>query len=1339
MNQSSWFGAAGVDGVLDVAWEDSERRYYKIWRTSTNGTRCPYLAVLPAAEHPTPASLNRLAHEYGLKDQLDHAWAVRPLELVRERGATVLVLEHHDGEPLDRKIEGPMEVARFLRIAVALAAAMVRMHERGLVHKDIKPANILVDPAGDQVWLTGFGIASRLPRERQASEPPELIAGTLSHMAPEQTGRMNRSIDSRADLYSLGVTLYQTLTGSLPFIATDPLEWVHCHIARSPVPPSTRVKDVPPQVSAIVMKLLAKTPEERYQTAAGVERDLTRCLGEWDTQGTIEEFPLAEQDLPDRLLVPERLYGRESEIDALLAAFENVVASGKPSLVLVSGHPGIGKSSVVNELHKVLVPPRGLFASGKFDQLKRDIPYATLAQAFQSLVRQLLRKPEDELSKWRDELRQALDPNAALLFDLIPELRFMIGEQLPVPEVPSAEAKARFHTTLRRLIGVFARAEHPLALFLDDLQWLDGATLELLENILVQPEPQQLLLIGAYRDNEVDSAHPLMRTFAAIRESGAVMRDVVLEPLNPQDLTQWFADALHCPAERALPLAQLVHDKTAGNPFFANQFLQELVEGGLMTFRPNDASWRWELPAIRSKGYSDNVIDLMVGKLSRLPLATQEALKELACLGNSADTATLAMIHGASEEQLHSDLWEALRLELTVRTDHSYRFVHDRVQEAAYSLIPEDRRAPEHLRIGRLLMAKIASEKREEAVFDIVSHYNRASSLLTSPNEREEMAALNLLAGKRAKKAAAFASALTYLVSGAAMLPENRWERLHDLTFALELNRAECEYVTGLLGPADERLSALATEAATLLERAAVACLRMDLYLTLDQSSRAIAVGLECLRDFGVGWSAHPSEEEVRREYERIWSQLGSRAIEELVDLPVMSDTASLATLNVLTKLATPAQATDSNLVALVNCRAVNLSLERGNCDASCYAYVWVGAIASARFGDYREGYRIGRIGYELVEKRGWTRLQPGTLLIFGAVVMPWARPVTAGRDLFRRAIEEANSIGDVVSAAGAGPLVHTTMLAAGDHLADVERVAQRHLQIARKARFGLAIAAIETQLGLVRTLRGLAWRFGCFDHEQFDEPAAERRFASNRDLQHAEWSYWIRKLQARFFAGDYAAAIDSSSRAQRLSWVWSSALVFDAAEYHLYSALSRAACCDSASRDERQQHLDALALHQRQLDIWAQNCPENFENRALLVGAEIARVEGRVLDAERLYEAAIQSARENEFVHNEALANELAARFYGARGFETISHAYLRNARYGYLRWGADGKVRQLDERHPQLREVARRVDPTRTVEAPVEQLDLAVVLQVLSAISGETDLEKLVTTVMRLSLIHI
>src|SRR6516165_2216006 len=506
------------DGNSQVLWEDGERVVCRGWRIGDDGNRSAVLVVTPAAEHPSRASLDRLAHEYALKDELAGAWAAQPLELTNDGARPVLVLEDTGGEALQRLMGAPMDVGGFLQLAIGIAAALGKLHQHGLVHKDIKPANILVNGTTGGVRLTGFGIASRLSRERQAAEPPETLAGTLAYMAPEQTGRMNRSIDSRSDLYALGVTFYQMLTGSLPFTAADPMDWVHCHLARRPSPPADRLKEIPGVVSAIIMKLLTKTAEDRYQTAAGLQSDLRRCLTEWEAQRQIDDFPLGEYDTPNRPLTPEKLYGRQGEVEILLTSFDRIVNGGLPELVLVSGYSGIGKSSVVNELHKVLVPPRGLFGSGKFDQYKRDIPYATLAQAFQNLTRPLLSKNEAELTKWRDALRDALGPNARLIVNLGPELQLIIGEAPPVPDLPPQDAQRRFQLVFRRFIGVFARPEHPLALFLDDLQWLDSATLDLIEDLLTQSDVRHLMLIGAYRDNEVNSSHPLMRKLDAIRK-----------------------------------------------------------------------------------------------------------------------------------------------------------------------------------------------------------------------------------------------------------------------------------------------------------------------------------------------------------------------------------------------------------------------------------------------------------------------------------------------------------------------------------------------------------------------------------------------------------------------------------------------------------------------------------------------------------------------------------------------------------------------------------------------------------------------------------------------------
>src|SRR6202140_2489381 len=522
-------------------------------------------------------------------------------------------------------------------------------------------------------------------------------------MAPEQTGRMNRSVDSRSDLYALGVTFYEMLTGTLPFTAADPMEWVHCHLARQPVPPHERAASVPAPLSAIVMKLLVKTAEERYQTAAGVAADLRRCLAEWEVPGRSGPFPLGAQDVSDRLLIPEKLYGRESEIATLIASFDRVVANGTLEFVLVSGYSGIGKSSVVNELHKVLVPPRGLFASGKFDQYKRDIPYATLAQAFQSLVCSLLSQSGTELGQWRDSLSEALGPNGQLIVNLVPEIELVVWKEPPVADLPPQDTQNRFQMVFRRFLGVFARKEHPLVLFLDDLQWLDTATLDLLERLATHSEVRHLLLLGAYRDNEVSPSHPLLRTLEAIRKAGARVQEIVLAPLGLDDVGRIVAAALHCKPERVRPLAQLVQEKTGGNPFFAIQFFTALAEEGLLAFDPITRAWQWNMDRIRAKSYTDNVVDLMAGKLKRFSNTTQEALKHLACLGNVTETATLILVQEEKEGTGHQALWEPVHAGLVVRQGSANKFLHDRIQQAAYSLIPDAQRAEVHLRIGRAL------------------------------------------------------------------------------------------------------------------------------------------------------------------------------------------------------------------------------------------------------------------------------------------------------------------------------------------------------------------------------------------------------------------------------------------------------------------------------------------------------------------------------------------------------------------------------------------------------------------------------------------------------------
>ena len=1283
----------------------------------------------PRGRSPIALLLSRLEREYELTRDLDSSRIARPLALERHADSVALVLEQGPTQTLASRLGSPMDVRSFLRIAIGINAALAELHRHELVHKDIKPEHVLLDAAG-HVWLTGLGIASRLPRERQAPEPPEAIAGTLAYMAPEQTGRMNRSIDYRSDLYALGVTFYQMLTGVLPFTAGDAMEWVHCHIARQPVPPAQRVPGLPESISEMVMKLLAKTAEERYQSSASLDADLRRCLARWEADGHIDPFPLGEHDVLDRLLIPEKLYGRERDIEALLAAFDRVVTSGSPQFVLVSGYSGIGKTSLVHELHQRHGPaPRPLRGRQvRPVQARRALRHrgpgspdphppdprqergrggglANRAGGGGESERTTDRRPHPGSRAHHRQTAAGAGTSAA-------------GGAEPLPD--GVAAVPRRVRQPRASAGSLSRRS-PMA---------GCGDAQLIEQLVTGQEVRHLLLIGAYRDNEVGPTHPLMRTLDAIRKAGTGLREIVLSPLTVNDVGNLVADALHCDGEHAFSLAQLVYEKTGGNPFFAIQFLTALAEEKLLAFDPSAGRWTWDLARIHAKGFTDNVVDLMVGKLGHLPAETLEALEQFACLGNVAGTSTLSMVYGQSEEALHAALWEAVRAGLVFRIEDAFAFAHDRVQEAAYSLIPQAARAETHLRIGRLLLADTPEEKRQEVIFEIVGQLNRGAALITSQAEREELASLNMIAGKRAKVSTDYAAALNYLTEGAALFAEDRWERLHELAFALEINRAECEFLTGELSAAEQRLATLSTRTADTVESASVACLRVDVDTTLGQMGRAIAVGLNYLHHVGIEWQEHPTEEEARREYERIWSHPGSRTTEELIDLPLMSDPASRATIDLLTRLVPPTRFTDANLFCVSVCRAVNLSLEYGNCDASCYAYVTLGLIAGPLFGDYTAGFRFGQAAYELVEQRGLIRFQQQVYMIFGNMVLPWSKHIRGGREMLRRAFEVANGRGDLTFAAYTCDNLSENLLMAGDPLVEMQREAETGLAFVQKARFEFVADTIIGHLGLIHTLRGLTREFGCFDDGQLNELQFERHLSSKPELAVPEGRYWIRKLQARFIAKDYAAALSASEQAQRLLWATKSYI--DVVDYYFYGALSQAACCDSATPSQLRLHVEALSAHHKQLEILAENCPSNFENRAALVGAEIARIENRVLDAERLYEKAIASARENGFGHNEAVAYEVAADFYRQRGFERFARTYLAEAAACYARWGADGKVRQLEQHHPSLRE-APRPSLITTSSTAAGEIDLLAVVQASRAISGEIHLDSLIEALMR------
>ncbi len=1287
------------------------------------------------AENASPACLKRLEQEYALRDELHSTWAARPVHLSRDAGRVTMTLEDPGGEPLDRVLKGPTDPGIVLRIALGLARTLQHLHERGIIHKDIKPQNILVNVASGDTWLMGFGIASRATREQQSPEALEVIAGTLAYMAPEQTGRMNRSVDSRSDLYSFGIILYELLTGVLPYAASDPLEWVHCHIARLATPPAKRNPSVPAQLSAITMKLMAKTAEERYQTAGGVEADLRACLRQWQSSGSIDAFPLGMHDAAGRLVMPEKLYGREREIDQLLAAFDRVVTHGAAEFVLVSGYAGTGKSAIVNELHKALAPSRGLFAAGKFDQYKRDIPYATLGQAFQTLVRSLLAKNETDLKRWRSELQQTLGANAQLVINLVPELELVIGAQPAVTDLSAQDAKHRFQSVLQAFLSVFARKEHPLALFLDDLQWIDGATLELLEHLATQSQLRYLILIGAYRDNEMDATHPLVHARQIIRNSSVRLQEIVLTPLSIFDIQQLLVDCLRSEPARAASLAHLIHTKTAGNPFFAMQFIASLAEEGMLTFDRTPCRWAWDEDRIHAKGYSDNVADLMVAKLKRQPPASQKALQQLACLGSIVELDELAALYAGAVEQVHGDLREAVRAGLVLPSKRAYAFLHDRVQEAAYLSIPAEKRAAMHLRIGRGLLAGSSQAQIEENIFEIVSQLNRGSSLITERQERARVAELNLIAGKRAKASVAHAAALTYFSAGLAMLSNDDWERRYRLMFDLQLNRAQCEFLTGEVTAAEEHLDTLSAHAADLTDLAAVILIQVNLQTLQGQAERAVATCLGYLQRLGIVWSAHPSDAEIQEEYQHLRRLIGVEPVERFIDLPRMVDPQWLRVALILGALSVSANMLDTRLMDRVILRIAVTSLKHGICDESCVAFGHLGMILGPRFGDYRTGYRFGQLSIDLIDKLRLERFKARIYTSFATFVTPFVSHVREGYLLARRACDVGPHTHDITWSSFAWRSRVGFRLACGDPLEEVEAEAERSLAFARKAKFQLAVDMIVVQLRMIRMLRGRLPTFGTFNDHDFDEASFESRLIADPMPRHDGTKYLIEKVQARFHADDPAAGLEAAGwLATRPEGVMPS---IEHAQLIFFAALSHAACFGAGSPEKSQQHLSAAKEHHDQLVLWAQDCPANFRNCASLVGAEVARIEGRVLDAESLYEDAICHAREQGFVQNEGVAQELAARFYSARGLETIANAYLLAARACYVRWGAEGKVRHFDRNYPHVSSLLETASRQR-MDTQVEHLDLATVEKVSQTVSGEIQFDRLIEILMKTALEH-
>ena len=1288
-------------------------------------------------EQVTAEQIAKMQHEFALRNLLSEKYVALPHAMVVIEGKPALVLQDPGLPTLDVNLNVCMPIAQFLRVSIGILKALALVHQQEIIHKNLYPGNILVDQRSGQAFLTGFGLASHLPRERQAATPLASMEGNFAYMSPEQTGRMNRSIDSRSDLYSIGVIFYQLLTGVLPFSAQDPVQWVHAHIAREPLPPARRQATIPQILSNIVVKLLAKNAQERYQTVAGLLFDLRRCQSEWQSKALIAHFNLGQHDAPMRLMIPETLYGRQEQCLQLQNSLARVVASGNPELLLISGYSGCGKSALVNELHKALVQPHAWYIEGKFDQFRRSIPYAMLAQAFSGLVRQLLSLTEHELAARKNELLQKLGTNVQLITDLVPEMRHVVGSHPVPPTLSPVEAENRFHNVFRQFLNVIATREHPLVIFLDDLQWIDGASLKLLAQILEHNTPRHLLLIGAYRDNEVGPTHPLTLMLASLHPNAATgmrVEHMQLSALTQDEVRHLIGSTLRCPPAACNGLAQLVYRKTAGNPLFTIEFVRNLADEKLLVFDAELACWRWDVNRIEEKAYSENVAELIISKLERLPSETMECLKLLSCLGHQSTVETVAMVAALSVPQVRQFLQPAVRSGFLLRHSELYIFLHDRVQEAAYALISPEELPALHLRIARLLLRHHHPSRLEEEVFDIVNHCNQGLHLVVDALEKQRWCQFNYIAGKKAKDAIAYAAASQYLQIANSLMEDDAWQQRYQDKFELTLAQAECEYQLGKIELAEQMFDELLLRAQSNQCHARVSILRIKLYQLSARFEAAVTTAFACLARFDIAVSKDEAIlaaqlTVVRSEIE---NRLAQQSIASLIDLPVIADEDMRVVLELFSELRLIAWNAQPNLYQFLSLKALLITLQNGNSEAACSAYMAYGINLIAQ-GNIADAVQFGDMALALYQRFD-EKVRLGRLMFtHGAFFNSWSNSLNNSIDLLEQAYLRCLEVGNLAIAGYCAPHIITMMFEQYESLDACLQAADKYLTSERQNQSIWPRRMIRLYQQLCLFMRDENLPFDSSYTAHFEQAQALAEF------EQAQYGPGVCLTQiTRQIACYHFGHYEESLHAARLAGKHLHFLRATNAEttHHFFYALSL--CAQYRKLDQAQQAESMQLLQQflAQHAIWATQNAGNYGTRYQLLQAEMARLEGRKMQAMRFYDAAIKEARENKFLQFEALANELTAVFYDDLGYEKISKTYLRDARYAYLRWGANGKVKQLGQRFPWLD--ARAAISNQGVGSAsgtrLAQLDMMSVVKASQAVSGVMVLEALIEALLKI-----
>ena len=1287
-----------------------------------------------------PEDMARFRAEYMLLQALDIPGLIKPIALVEQPQRLMMTFDGAArdavGEPLEALLRRQhLDWPACIRLACALARILAGLHGAHLVHRDIRPINLMVAPDG-AMTLLDVSLATGEPAPPAIAS--HLTVGDWAYISPEQTGRMHRAVDYRSDFYSLGVTLYRMLTGRLPCQGNDPLEWIHCHIARVPLPPIEEAScpGLPPMVSAVVMKLLEKMPEDRYQSAHGLLHDLQACLARQAHPDSNTAYTLGTQDVSEHFQIPRKLVGREAEVQQLLASFDAMRAAERARLLLVAGGGGVGKSALVRELRPHIAARRGYFISGKFDQYQRDIPYATVTQAFRELVQQILAESEASIAAWCRQIQHAIGVNGQLIVDVLPQVELIIGAQAAVPELSPAEAQHRFRLVFEQFIGVFAQQAHPLTLFLDDLQWADAGSVRLVKELIASAEKRFLFVIGAYRDNEVREAGPqhlLNVALAELERDDIAVTLIELAPLSEAALRSFIVDMLHCEHDAAAPLAHLVFEKTAGNPFFVIQFISALAEEGMIAFDADARAWRWDLAKISARNYTDNVAELLLDKLARLPASAQAVLQRLACLGSGALETTLTLACEQSEALTQAALSLAVHAGLVVQADASVRFLHDRVQEAAYLSMPESVRAARHVRIGQLLMKGKTPAQVDEAVFAIVSQFNQGAENIADSKEKALLCQLNFVAGKKARAATAYASARGFLNRAMALLPVDAWQQHYQKCFSLILALSECEYLEGNFARAEQLADLVLANAQSRRDRASVYRLRMQLYQMAGRYDDALESMIEAAQLFDVVFPAAGAamEAAIDAEVQAVFQLLQGRRISDFIKAPLLDDPDIMTVVALLVEAAPVAYLTRPDFFALITATAVKLSLTHGQTEDACFAFTSFGLALLTRHGDIATAFEFSELALQLNEQLAGRRLKGRLLLVHALAFSPWKAPFARSTSILDDAFAASVEVGDLQYANFVAMYYCWPMLQQGLPLDAVLATARRQGAFAMANHNAPMYNAIRFQQQLAIRLMDPMHARASLDTDNFNEVACLCALEATNFGLGIQMAYVTQQI-AEFLYGNYANALTAAQQAALKSYRGTGLIMVDSM-HHFYFALTMTALYPQASGDE--QHAFALLLEQEleRFRVWAEHCPQNFGHCHALIGAEIARIENRAQVAEQLYEQAIVAARDGSFNQRQAIIFELASGFYRQRGLNVIADLYLLEARAGYLRWGADGKVAQLDAQFPALR--AQPGAASGAFDGPAAlQLDSLSIIKASQAISGRIVFDELSDTLLNI-----